>query len=66
MLRTAERNAVATCKMSRMPAGCALARCADQMARYWNIPERREIETKIIMPASRPIVSQSIPLTASP
>ncbi|HWZ09480.1 MAG TPA: hypothetical protein VNW48_00140 [Xanthobacteraceae bacterium] len=51
--------------MSRMPAGFAFTRCADQMARYWNRPERREISTRIIMPVRRPIVSQSMPLTAS-
>ena len=62
LLRTAERSAVAICSMSRMPAGFAFTRCADQTARYWNSPERREIATRIIMPVIRPIVSQSMPL----
>ena len=48
-----------------MPAGCALAAFADQIARYWNMPERREIDTRIIMPVSRPMVFQSTPLIAS-
>ena len=48
-----------------MPAGLAFAFCADQIARYWNMPERREIETRIIMPVRRPMVFQSIPLSAS-
>ena len=29
------------------------------------MPERREIETRIIMPVSRPMVFQSMPLIAS-
>jgi hypothetical protein len=65
LLSTAERIAVAICSISRMPAGFALTRCAEAMARYWNKPERREIETRIIMPASSPIVFQSMPLIAS-
>ena len=65
LLSTPERSAVATCSVSRMPAGLALTRCADQMARYWNRPERREIATRIIMPVTSPMVSQSMPLTAS-
>ena len=48
-----------------MPAGCARAACADQMARYWNMPERREIDTRIIIPVRRPIVFQSTPSSAS-
>ena len=48
-----------------MPAGCAFAAFADQIARYWNMPERREIDTRIIMPVSRPMVFQSMPLIAS-
>ena len=48
-----------------MPAGFAFAFCADQIARYSNIPERREIDTRIIMPVSSPIVFQSMPLSAS-
>ena len=48
-----------------MPAGCAFAACADQIARYWNMPERREIDTRIIMPVRRPMVFQSMPLSAS-
>ena len=48
-----------------MPAGCAFAALADQMAMYWNMPERREIDTRIIMPASSPIVFQSMPRIAS-
>ncbi len=48
-----------------MPAGCAFAAFADHIARYWNMPDRREIETKIIMPVSSPMVFQSIPLIAS-
>ncbi len=65
LLRTAERSAVAICSISRMPAGLAFTRCADHTARYWNIPERREIATKIIRPVIRPIVSQSMPLSAA-
>ncbi len=48
-----------------MPAGCALANCADRTARYWNMPERREIDTRIIMPVSRPMVLKSMPWMAS-
>jgi len=40
LLRSADRTAVVICSMSRMPAGFAFTRCADQMARYWNRPER--------------------------
>ena len=32
---------------------------------YSNMPERREIETRIIMPVSRPMVLKSMPLIAS-
>ena len=63
--RKAETTAVVICRMNRMPAGCALAACADHMARYWNMPERREIDTRIIMPVKRPMVFQSMPLIAS-
>ena len=62
---SAETSAVVSCSMSRMPAGLALAFCADQMARYWNKPERREIETRIIMPVSSPMVFQLMPAIAS-
>ena len=48
-----------------MPAGCARATFADHTARYSNIPERREIETRIIIPVRRPMVFQSMPLNAS-
>ena len=48
-----------------MPAGCALAALADHTATYWNMPERREIDTRIIMPVSSPMVFQSTPLRAS-
>jgi hypothetical protein len=49
-----------------MPAGLALAFCApDQTARYSNMPERRDTDTRIIIPVSRPIVFQSMPLSAS-
>ena len=48
-----------------MPAGWALAALADHTARYWNMPERRETETRIIMPVKRPMVFQSTPLIAS-
>ena len=65
LLSTAESIAVASWSISKMPAGLARTRCTDQMARYWKSPERREIETRIIMPARRPIVFQSIPLMAS-
>ena len=63
--RKAESTAVVTCSKNRMPAGCAFAALADQMAMYWNMPERREIDTRIIMPASSPIVFQSMPRIAS-
>ena len=63
--RNADKTAVVIWRMNRIPAGCALAACADQMARYWNMPERREIETRIIMPVNRPMVFQSMPLIAS-
>ena len=48
-----------------MPAGCALAALADHTATYWNMPERREIDTRIIMPVSSPMVFQSTPFSAS-
>ena len=63
--RKAESTAVAICSSSRMPAGCALATLADHTATYSNMPERREIDTRIIMPVSRPMVFQSMPLIAS-
>ena len=63
--RKADSTAVVICKRTRMPAGCALAACADQMARYWNMPDRREIDTRIIMPVSRPMVLKSTPWIAS-
>ena len=63
--RKADSTAVVICRMTRMPAGCALASCADLIARYWNMPERREIDTKIIMPVSRPMVLKSMPWMAS-
>src|SRR6185437_14967300 len=56
--RKAESTAVVICSINNIPAGCALADCADHTARYWNMPERREIDTKIIMPVKRPIVFQ--------
>ena len=34
-------------------------------ATYWNMPERREIDTRIIMPVRSPMVFQSTPLSAS-
>ena len=61
----ADKTAVVIWRMIRMPAGCALASCADRIARYWNMPERREIDTRIIMPVSRPMVLKSIPRMAS-
>jgi hypothetical protein len=48
-----------------MPAGLAFAFCADHIARYSNMPERRETDTRIIMPVSSPMVFQSMPLSAS-
>ncbi len=60
-----DTTAVVSCNSSRMPAGCAFARCADQIAKYWNMPERREIDTRIIIPVSSPMVFQSMPLSAS-
>jgi hypothetical protein len=65
LLSSAETSAAVSCSMTRMPAGLALAFCADQTARYWNRPERREIETRIIMPVRSPIVSQLMPAIAS-
>ena len=65
LLRSAESTAVVSCSINRMPAGFALTRCADQIARYWNRPERRAIATRIMIPVRRPMVSQSMPLTAS-
>ena len=62
---SADTTAVVTCSSRRMPAGLAFAFCADQTARYSNIPDRREIDTRIIMPVSSPIVFQSMPLRAS-
>src|ERR1700730_5122328 len=56
---SAETAAVVSWSSSKMPAGLALARCADQIATYWNMPEQREIDTRIIMPASRTSVLQS-------
>ena len=63
--RKAESTAVVICSRNRIPAGWALAACADQIAMYSNMPERREIDTRIIIPVSRPIVFQSMPLMAS-
>jgi len=34
LLSTADRSAVASCAISRMPAGFARTRCADAIARY--------------------------------
>ena len=61
----ADSTAVAICSKSMMPAGCALAARADQTATNSNMPDRLDIDTKIIMPVSRPIVFQSTPLMAS-
>ena len=63
--RKAESTAVAICSISMMPAGCALAARADHTATNSNMPERRDTETRIIMPVSRPSVFQSTPLIAS-
>ncbi len=65
LLSSADSIAVVTCSSARMPAGLAFARCADQIARNWNMPERRAIDTMIMMPVRSPIVSQLIPATAS-
>ena len=62
---SAESTAVVICSSSRMPAGCALAAWAAHMATYWNMPERRDTDTRIIMPVRRPMVFQSTPLSAS-
>ncbi len=63
--RKAESTAVVICSMKSMPAGRARAACADQIAKNWKTPERREIETRIIMPVRRPMVFQSMPASAS-
>ena len=62
---SADSTAVVSCNSSRMPAGLALAFCAAQIASAWNMPERREIDTRIIMPVRSPMVFQSMPLSAS-
>ncbi len=62
---SADSTAVASCSSSRMPPGCALAAREAHTATNSNMPERREIETRIIMPVSRPSVFQSMPLMAS-
>ena len=62
---SADSTAVTTCSSSRMPHGLALAFLAAHTATYWNMPERREIDTRIIMPVSRPMVLKSMPRTAS-
>ena len=62
---SADTTAVVICSSRRMPAGFAFAFWADQIARYSNIPDRREIDTRIIMPVSSPMVFQSTPLRAS-
>ncbi len=61
----ADSTAVASCSSSMMPAGCAFAARADHTATNSNTPERRDTETRIIMPVSRPSVFQSTPLMAS-
>jgi hypothetical protein len=60
-----DTTAVVSCSISRMPAGLAFTFCVDHIARYSNMPERRVIDTRIIMPVSRPMVFQSMPLSAS-
>ena len=44
-------------------SGEPLARLADQIAVYSNTPVRRSTETMIIMPSSRKMTSQSIPVS---
>ena len=63
--RKAETTAVVICSRNRIPAGCALAAFADQIAKYWNMPDLREIDTRIIIPARSPRVFQSMPRIAS-
>ena len=57
--RNAENTAVTIDIISRMPQGRASTFFADQIATYWNSPERRVMLTISIMPSRRPSVFQS-------
>ena len=63
--RNADTTAVTTESIAKIAQGCALPRFADQTARNSNMPQRREIDTSIIMPVRRAIVLKSMPRTAS-
>ena len=58
---SAENNAVASARPTRMPAGLAPTFFADQIARYSKMPVRFVIPTISIMPASSMIVLKSTP-----
>ena len=63
--RNAENTAVTIDIMRRMPHGRASTFFADQIATYWNRPERRVMLTISIMPRRRPSVFQSTARIAS-
>ena len=59
----AEAKAVINTSNTMTRNGEPLARLAAQMAMYSNTPVRRTIPTMIIMPSSRKMTSQSIPVS---
>ena len=61
----AEKIAVTTASITNIPQGSASTFFADQMATYWNMPQRRVMATTNIMPVSSPRVLKSIPRMAS-
>ncbi len=63
--RNAENTAVTIDIMRRMPQGRASTFFADQIATYWNRPERRVMLTISIIPSRRPSVFQSTARIAS-
>ena len=63
--RKADKTAVATDSIASIAQGCARPFFAAQIARYSNMPQRREIETSIIIPVKSAIVLKSMPRTAS-
>jgi hypothetical protein len=63
--RKAESTAVVTDSIKSIIQGCARPFFADHTARYSNMPQRREIETSIIMPVRSAMVLKSTPLIAS-
>ena len=63
--RNADSSAVTSVSITRMPQGRAWTFLADQIARYWNTPERLVTATMTIIPVSRPRVLKSTPSIAA-